>query len=78
MAIYLEELSKRNGFIKIYDDDALVTIQMSEQSIEKIIQAFNLYIRNNDLHNEIIEVTENNNTFNLSFQLRPERDGFSF
>jgi hypothetical protein len=77
MEIYLEELKNDNGFITVFDDDGMVTIQMSIESVNKIIDVFDEYIMNGEEHKEFIEVTEFGNTFKLDLSLKSNDDGFN-
>ena len=77
MEIYLEELKNDNGFITVFDDDGMVTIQMSIESVNKIIDVFDEYIMNGEEHKEFIEVTEFCNTFKLDLSLKSNDDGFN-
>ncbi len=69
MEIYLEEIKKENGFVTVFDDDGMVTIQMSDVSLLKIINVFDKFITNGKDHEDVVEVTEFGNTFNSIFIL---------
>jgi len=81
--IELEEISNKNGFIVVIDDDGLVTIQMSENSVETIIDIFNQSVLDKVYKHEIVEVKEFGNTFKLDLYLKydddqnEDNDGFS-
>jgi len=77
MEIYLEELKKENGFITVLDDDGMVTIQMSEESVKKIIKSFDDCINEEIEHRDVIEITEFDNTFKLDLSLSFDEDGFN-
>lgn len=77
MEIYLEELKKENGFITVFDDDGMVTIQMSVESVNKIIDVFDRYIMNSEEHKEVIQVTEFGNTFKLYLSLKTDNNSFN-
>lgn len=76
MEIYLEEFKKENGFITVFDDDAMVTIQMSVESVNKIINVFDDYIMNGQEHKEVIVVTEFGNTIKLDLSLKNYDESF--
>jgi hypothetical protein len=76
MEIYLEEIKKEKNFVSIFDDDGMVTIQMSNPSLLKIIDVFDKFILNGENHKEVIEVTEFKNTFKLDLNLTFKEDGF--
>jgi len=73
--IILEEIKKVDGFITVLDDDGMVTVQMSEDSIGKIINAFDNLISIGAEYEKMIEVTEFGKTFQLSFSLNTIADG---
>jgi hypothetical protein len=77
MEIYLEEIKKENGFVTVFDDDGMVTIQMSDVSLLKIIDVFDKFITNGKEHEDVVEVTEFGNTFKLELTLSFEEDGFN-
>jgi hypothetical protein len=77
MEIYLEEIKKENEFVTVFDDDGMVTIQMSEVSLSKIIDVFDKFITDGKNHKDLVEVTEFGNTFKLDLSLSFEEDGFN-
>jgi len=76
--ITLEELKNENGFITVFDDDGLVTIQMSIESVTKIIKVFDDYVLNRKEHNEIVKVSEFGNSFDLELSLQNDDEGKEF
>jgi hypothetical protein len=77
MEIYLEQFKKENGFVEVFDDDGMITIQMSENSLLKIINVFDKFILNGQNHKDVIEVTEFKNTFKLDLSLSFDNDEFN-
>ena len=78
MITEFEEFKKENNFIEIYDDDGLITIQMSVDSVKKIIDEFDSDIKNKIDSTASIEVNEFDKIFNLEINLNNEKsDGFS-
>jgi hypothetical protein len=77
MEIYLEEIKKENNFVTVLDDDGMITIQMSDISLLKIIDIFDKFITTCKNHRDVVEVTEFGNTFKLDLTLSFEKDGFN-
>jgi hypothetical protein len=77
MEITIEEIKKENDFVTVFDDDGMVTIQMSEESVKKIIDIFNEKIISKENHSAVVEVTEFDNTFELDLILKNNSDYFS-
>lgn len=77
MNIELEEIKNENGFVTVFDDDGLITIQMSEISLLKIIDVFNGSIITGEERRETIKVTEFHNSFELDLSLTFVDDGFN-
>ena len=77
MEIYFEEFKKENDFIIAIDDDGLVSVQMSKESMVKIIDVFDLFITRKIDHKEIIQITEFKRTFELDLSLKFDGDEFT-
>lgn len=77
MKVNFEMFYKKKGMIVAIDDEGIVTIEMSVESVTKIIDAFDKYIMSGVDHDEIIEVTEFDETFKLDLSLKNEEDGFT-
>lgn len=74
----LEVLERENGFVSVFDDNGDVTIQMREDSVRKIYQAFDPYIKNREDKKLSVEVTEEAETFVLELSLLFEYDEDEF
>ena len=69
MKTIFEEFKKDNDFIEIYDDDGMIVIQMSSNSVKKIINEFDSNIKNKINHNSIVDVVEFDESFKLDLSL---------
>lgn len=47
--IQFEEMSIKDGFVTIYDEDGLITIQMEKKYVEEIMNSFNEFVQK-ELH----------------------------
>jgi len=73
---HLESFQKENGFVTVLDDDGMITIQMTDDSLIKIINTFDNYIDSKTDHKEKVEVSEFGEIFELELSLRNEGGGF--
>ena len=73
----LEEITNKDGFVTVFDEDGLITIQMSEESVSKIVDKFDTNIKNSVDVKSNVEVTEFGNTFTLTLNLINKEDYFN-
>ena len=71
-----EEYNKEKGFVTIYDDDGLVTIQLNESSLKTIIHNFDGFIKNKIDITKTLKITEFNKSFKLKLSLKHDTDNF--
>lgn len=73
----LEEITNNDGFVTVFDEDGLITIQMSEESVSKIIDTFDTNIKNGVDIKADVKVTEFGHTFTLTFNLINDKGFFN-
>lgn len=75
--INFEELVIDDDFVTALDDDGMITIQLSVDSVNKIINEFDKHITNKNNHVATITISEFGETFNIELKLTFEEDGFN-
>lgn len=78
MEIELEEIENKDGFITVFDDDGLISIQMTQESVVKIIDKFNTSIINKEDNKSSVDVMDNNENITLLFNLLNDEGGDIF
>jgi len=75
--VIFEEFEKTDNFVTIFDDDGMITIQISEHSLKKIIEEFDSNIKQNIDCDAIIDIIEFGEDFKLELSLETNATGFS-